>query len=165
MNYNGCDCKKVAIERIEGYRAAAAIFPVVRRVLSEFSGKVYNVKVDRALKEAVGDAGSIYSRMEQRYISIEFCGTDCHQWHTVAYLSRDKALPDGKRLDAAAMIESARKQYADNLARAYEIEDAGTRAEALKNQIEALYKAAEAVVDSVSYEAQDIYGIRRLRFC
>lgn len=148
-----------AQKRIDGYRAAAAAFPTIRKTLESFSGKVYNIKLDRALKEAISDAGHIYVEKKYNHISIEYSPKNCNNWHCLAWLSEADALPDGKRLDAGAMIESAKEKRADLLKEAFELEEAAKHADEIREQLEAWTKTLEKILDPVPREAREIFKL------
>lgn len=155
MYYGSQEDKDRAIEtKIRERREAAALFPEVRKVIEQFDGKVYNVRFDKALRAAVG---KVYTEQRGGRIYIYTLGTGSN-WHHIASLSRED-MKDGKRINAAAFIESARRCREILLKEAYQIERAAEDAPKVKMQIEEIRKTLEAVIKNIPYEVRDIYDL------
>lgn len=152
--------KEEAQRKIDGYKNAASVFPVVRSILAKFDGKVYNCRFDKALKEATGEKGSIYSEKKYNYFHIIFSPAGCHDWHTVASAKIEDCLTDGKRINAEVLTTAARESRAALLKTAYDLEEAGRNYETIQKQIESLEKALSGIMDPIPYEARAIYNIR-----
>lgn len=147
-----------AQKAIDSHRAAAAVFPVVRRVIERFDGKVYNCRLERALKNEISEAGHIYCRKEYSgNISIEYAACNSYGWQCVASIPLSA---DSKRIDARSVIEDMQAIRAEHLKKAFDIEDTGRHIEEIQARIDGLKKALNATIDSISYEARDAYGIR-----
>ena len=97
-----------AKNRIEVYREAAALFPVVKKIVQSFDGKCLNCRLEKALQEATEK--HIYVSKRYRFLEIEYYPMH-HGAHsqTIARISLDK-LPDGKRIPAELIIESLHEQ-------------------------------------------------------
>ena len=152
--------QKKAQKAIDGYRAAAAVFPIVRRVIEQYDGKVYNRRLSEALKAAVGETGSIYAeKKDNNYIEIMYSPRGNYQWQYLLWISAKKALPDGKRIDAAAIVKQLKEKRTDFLRRAYELEDAGRNVDQIQAQLDKWVKALAATLDPIPREAREIYEL------
>lgn len=149
-----------AQRKIDGYRAAAGAFPAVRRVVESYNGKCYNKRLTEALREAIGETGSIYAEKNGNRLSINYSPRGVNAWHLVASVKLADALPDGKRINAAAIVDSMRETRAGLLRRAYEIEETGRNVETIRTQLDAIERELAAVMEPISYEARDLYGLR-----
>lgn len=151
-----------AIAKIKDYRAAAATFPVLREVIKQFDGKVYNIKLDKALKAAFDGAGFVYVHNAEKYIDISFSarGSGSSGYRCILSMPKDKAFSDGKRINAVAMIENARETRAQLLRRAFEIESYSENAEEIKSNIDKMEKALCSYIDAIPYEVRELFDLR-----
>ena len=162
-------CKaEEAQKRIESYRAAAAAFPIVRGVLESFNGKVFNCKIEKALKAAFDGSGFIYIRKqgtgEYEYIEINFSNTgNGSRWNNILWIKAAEALQDGKRLNASACVEALRNKRAELLHNAFVLEEAARNAESIRGELESikadLQKKLIAILGPYSSEARDLFGL------
>lgn len=152
--------KEEAQKKIDGYRAAASLFPVVRSVLEAYNNKVYNCRLDKALKEAASEKGYIYCEKKYNYFHINFSPKNCHEWYTIASVKLEDGLTDGKRIKADVITDAARESRAALLKKAFDLEEAGRNYETIQKQLDALEKAAAGILDPLPYEARDLYNLR-----
>ena len=144
-------------QRIEEYRKAANMAPVLIKVLEAYDNKIFNCKLEKAINEAIPDH-YITARKEYHNINIGFYNHGNHC--TLASIPIDKLI-DGKRIPANIFIESARTRQADHLKRAAEMENAFNNIDSIIDQLKQLNKAIAAVLAPVPYEVQDVYRIIR----
>ena len=151
----------------EIYRKTAAAFPIVRRVIESFNGKCFNCRLNNALKEAISQEipGSyIYcEKKNERALSINYCvpgANGSRGWQSICWIPVEKAFTDGKRINAAAIIDAMREKRAELLKKAYDIEETGRNAESIKAQLEQIKSAYNHIVDSIPYEAREEYKIK-----
>lgn len=151
-----------AQKAIDSHRAAAAAFPVVRRVIERFDGKVYNCRLEQALKSEIGESGSIYCRKEyDGSISIEYTPRGAYSWQCVGSIPLSA---DSKRIDARAVVEDMKDRRADHLKRAFDIEETERHIDEILQQIEGGKRALNRLIDSIPYEVLDAYGIRQTHY-
>lgn len=137
-------------------REAASLFPIVREVVRRFDGKVYNIRFQRALQEAVAGkaAGQIYTHKTDWSITIEWypaAGYDYQQ--TIARMKTARRI-DGTELDAS--LKDCRTALLREAAR---IEEQAAQIDTVKAQIDATEKLLERLRDGLSYPVREIYGL------
>lgn len=133
-------------------RDAAALCIKIKPILQAFDEKVYNVKLERALKEA----GRMYIEKRganNRKIYINACVNN--EWITLAGYD----LPENKRINANEFINSANAYRESLLKEAAEIEAQAAHVETYAAQIETLKKALDGVVSPLNYTIREIYGL------
>lgn len=140
---------------IKEHRDAAALFPAIRKVCAAFDGKVYNVRFTKALREATGARVFTEAKTETIYIYIY---GHAGRWIHLANLSRAD-MADGKRINAAKLIESARICRESHLKKAYELELAAAKADLVKQQLQDLEQLLQAILKDIPYEIRDTYNI------
>lgn len=148
--------KKLARRKAEGYRSITKIMPEVKKIISEFDGKVYNCRFDKALSEKLSEY-CIYSRKRLHFIEIELQAPDLGEWRCIA--QQDTKGETRPRINADDLIESMNEKRADFLKRAYDLEQAIENAEDIKAKIELITKTLEGLTNSLSYEAKDIFNL------
>ena len=136
-------------------RKAAQLFPSVRKVLENFDGKVYNIRLQRAIQEETGD--HIYTEERYNRVYIYIYGTAGRQY-TIAALDRED-MEDGKRINAKKMIESAREYRESHLKKAYQLEQQAAQIITIKEQVKQIEQLLKSVTCKLDYEIRDIYGI------
>ena len=112
-------CEKTAAAN----REAAALFPAIRKVFEAFDGKVFNCRLEKALREATGRRVFVkkcdYNIEVYTYLD-DYRG---NSWYTLAFVKCEE-LKDGKRIPAAAFIDSARSYREKHLKEAAQMEAA-----------------------------------------
>lgn len=152
-NY-GEDANTAIMNRARVYRDAAALFPAIRATAEAFDGKVYNCRFEKALRDNSG----AWICTEKRYKWMEIYIYDHGSRILLASVGLD-CLPDGKRIPADLIIESAREKREGLLKRAADLEAVPAKAQTLQAQFKKLSDMVDALRDSIPYEAQDIYRL------
>lgn len=156
-----------AEQKIDEYRQQANIFATVRPVIESYNGKVYNKRFSEALKQAVSESGYIYSEKgaNGRRFWIHYSPKGHgYNYRTICNMAIDDALTNGKKINAAAILDSMRDTRAELLKKAAELEEVGRHAEEIKAQIEMLENTISAVLAPLSYEARELYEIKVRRY-
>jgi len=169
MIYGSNDERRKHIQnRIDGKKELVKYFPVVKKVVQQFDGKVYNCKLDKALKEATTDEqhpyGAVYCHIAYGgWIEIVAHGCNHGMSESVSILYIAKSdLKDGKRIDAAQWLEHINNNYAGLMKEISGLEhDLETIDDTLK-QIEMLKKQIKTLVEPLSWTTRDAYGISRI---
>lgn len=145
---------KKAMEQAAFLRDCAGLFPALRRVFYEFDGKVFNCKLEKALREATGWHLTAAKRFKWLEVSIYKDG--CQR--TLAQIELAN-LVDEKRIPAALLIESAREKREKMLTEAADIEKSMQQVDLVKQQIDYLTKQINAVMNTLPYSVRDIYNL------
>ena len=155
---------------INSRRQAAEAFPHLRKTLESFDGKVFNCRLEKALRED-GNYWIVELKRSDYCgdrLEIRFCrrttNTTSTDWQYMLGVNLGKATDkapkwDGKRLPAALLIESAAEQRAHLLKEAAAMEEARERVPELTQQIEYMKNQFRALVDSVPYTVARIYNL------
>ena len=156
MYYGTREEKDNAVKTIiEEHRTAAGLFPAVRRVIERFDGKVYNVRFQTALQEET--KRKIYTETRGNFVYI-YIYAACGRQYTLAALQRED-MADGKRINAAKMIESSREYRESHLKKAYKMEQDARRIDEIQKQVADIEKLLKSVVGGLDYQLRDIYSI------
>ena len=123
--------QKELTNRIQSYREVAAQAPTVIKVLKQFDGKVYNVKLDRAMMEATENKIRVY----EQYGYVEIYGTySTNYYHLpLARFSKEKLV--NRRINAEDLIEQVKQHREDYLSKAYNLESMNDQGEQIKQYI------------------------------
>lgn len=145
---------------IEDNRKAAQLFPVIRKVIENFDGKVYNKRLQTALQET---GERLYTEHKVSsyggWVRIYFYG-HCGYEYTLATL-RIEDMQDGKRINAAKMIESARKERESHLKTAYNLEQSMQKVDEIKQQLADIEQLLKAITGKLDYQIIDTYNLPR----
>ena len=162
LNYQTREAQDAAAAReAEERREAAATFPLVREVVQQFAGKVYNCKFEKALQEALRDKapGSIYARKDSYYVNVEYYPAARINGHFTLCSMKIKDLIDGKRIDGKALEESLKARRESLLQEAAAIEEQAANADVYRQQIEDLQRRLEHITGGICYTVRDIYSL------
>ena len=163
LNYQMREAKDAAAAReVEGRREAAATFPLVREVVQQFAGKVYNCKFEKALQEALRDKapGRIYTRKDSYNVNVEYFPAARNNGYSITLCSmKTKDLIDGKRIDGKALEESLKARRESLLKEAAAIEEQAANADVYRRQIEDLQRRLEHITGGICYTVRDIYSL------
>lgn len=155
MNFSTYEEKnKEALKRIESYRNAAALTPAIIKIIRQFDGKVFNCKLDKALREATGNKAGVYKR--DQYVEIYTYYTT--NYYHIVY-ARFKVDQDNKRIDAESLIEQIKKAREDNLKKAYDLENTYNQATNIEAYIRSSIEKIESYCRSLPDDLRDIYNI------
>lgn len=131
---------------IEAYRDAASLTASIKKVVARFDGKVYNIRLQKALQSEV--RANIYCQTRYSLIEIyTYYGNTCEQI-TLACVPLDKGLTD-KRVNADYFIEKLNEQRAFLLKEAYEIEQGIPLIDTYKAQFEVLQEQINNLRESI----------------
>ena len=162
--YYGCSSEETKAEAIQKtvieYRAAAGLFPAIRKVLEQFDGKVFNCRLEKALQEATGRR--LYVKKDGYRVEIYYYGDTYSggcSWISLAMIPVD-SLTDGKRIPAALLIDSARKQREEHLKDAAALEENAGKIPEVKKQIKYFIEQANKLAQALPSELRDVYGIK-----
>lgn len=141
--------------RIESYRAAAAMVPTVIKVLRTFDNKVYNCRLDKALREATENKIGVYN--QYGFISIYATyTTNYHHINLATFRIEDLK---NKRIDAEKLIEQAKTAREQLLKKAYEIETVSGQADNIREYIKQSIDKLESICRSLPDDIREIYNI------
>jgi len=148
--------EKAVQERAEAYRAAADLFPIVRKTAEEFDGKMFNCRFEKALQEKYR---RIFVTRRYEYIEITaYPGTKGNTLITLVHLNQSDLI-DGKRVPGKLIIERAREKREELLKAAAKMEHDAADAEEKRRQLDYLKNQIDSIRDSICYEIQDLYGL------
>jgi hypothetical protein len=176
MFYGSAEEKKDHImEKVANMRTAAAQVNRVKEVVRQFDGKVYNKKFDDAIAALTDDDYRFYSYNQYGWFYIQFCprhtsynatlsimtAYSCKADDYIKMQTREECkVFDGKRINAAAMIERLNTERAALLKEAFELETAARDIEKTLEQISALKHAVNGIIDALPWPIRDTYGIK-----
>lgn len=146
----------------KAHREAAALFPQIRKVFESFDGKVYNCRLEKALQESTGRR--IYTQKTGYTLSVYLYLPDYrgNSEYTIAVI-KTAELVDGKRIPAAALIESARQHREEHLQQAALLESAPDTMPETAQRIRYFIDQANKLIDSLPYSVREMYGISPAR--
>ena len=153
--YSREDQDKAAAALIKERREVASLFPAVRKVFEQFDGKCFNCRVPKALSEAAGKRICAEWRGDFLDFYHYSYGGRCY-W--IARIGR-KDMPDGKRLDAKKLIESASACRTELLKGAADLERISEQVDSIKDQLKQLEKTVDSIVNDIPWEAREIWNL------
>lgn len=152
-----------AAERfIKECRECAALFPVLRRVILKFDGKVYNKRFGDALQAE-----------NNRLHCEKKTGANCERIGVYYYTESGDMryvmwcpISEDKRINAADMIQNAAEKRAEILQEAAHMEEIIPTIETRKQQIDILKRQFSALLDDLTYTERDIFNFNyQVRNC
>lgn len=153
--YDNEERRKAITDHIAKLRDIAALYPVIVPVITKFDNKIYNVRFKNAIHEAASSS-KYYVFTEKRLNYIEIYVYDRGSQFTLAQVTIDD-MPDGKRIPAEKLIDSARNKREELLRRAYELENIDIKQVLDQlNQAKALYNS---IYEGLPYKFIDVYHI------
>ena len=159
MSYYDNEERRAMIEEhIKKLRDIAGLYPLIMPIIRDFDNKVYNIRFKKALSDACSGTGR-YVCSEKRYKYIEIYIYDRGSQYTLAQCAIDD-MPDGKRIPADKLLESARKKRAQLLKDAYALENTDI-SQTLK-QLNNLISTYNTIYDSLPWEFRSVYGINHI---
>ena len=143
MRYEG----KEGMERlIEANREGAQLIPSIKKVVTRFDGKVYNIRLQKALQAEIRD--NIYCQVRYSIIEIYTYYGNSYEQITLACVPLDKGLTD-KRINADVFIDYLNEKRAELLKEAYEIEQGIPLIDTYKAQFEVLQEQINNLRESI----------------
>lgn len=147
-----------AAERyIQECRAAAGLFPALRRVLLAFDGKIYNKRFETALQ---GEIGRIYAEKKtngDRQVLNVWYYSESGEYMTLLWCD----LSSDKRIKAADLIQAAAVKRAEYLKNADHMAQIIPTIETRRQQIELLKNQLAGVLYDLTYTEKDIFGLHQ----
>ena len=153
--YDNEERRKAINDYVAKLRDIAALYPVIVPVINKFDNKIYNVRFKNALSEA-SSSSKYHVFTEKRFNYMEIYVYDRGSQYTLAQVTIDD-MPDGKRIPAEKLIDSARNKREELLRRAYELENIDIKQVLSQlNQAKALYNS---IYERLPYKFIDVYHI------
>ena len=149
------DRKKDLDSRIESYRQAAAMVPTVIKVLRAFDKKVYNCRLDKALREATDNKIGVYN--QYGFISIYATYTTNYNHINLATFRLEDLI--NKRIDAEKLIEQVKAARESLLNKAYTIETTAQQADNIREYIKQSIEKLESICKGLPDDIREIYNI------
>jgi hypothetical protein len=141
--------------RIDSYRAAAAMVPTVIKVLRSFDNKVYNCRLDKALREATDNNIGVYN--QYGFISIYATYTTNYNHINLATFRLEEL--ENKRIDSDKLIEQVKTAREQLLKQAYDIETLSEQADSIREYIRQSIDKLESICRSLPNDIREIYNI------
>lgn len=141
--------------RIESYRQAAAHVPQIIKTLKQFDGKVYNCRLDKALREATNGKVGVYN--QYGFISIYACYTT--NYHHINFATFRIEDLKNKRIDAEKLIEQVKAARESLLDKAYKIETYSEQADNIREYVKQSIEKLESICKSLPDDIREIYNI------
>ena len=144
------------------HREAAALFPAIRKTFEAFDGKVLNCRLEKALQESTGRR--VYVKKSDYSVEVYTYVSDYHgySWYSLAHIKSEE-MKDGKRIPAAALINSARNYREQHLKDAAKLEDAPDTVPETIQHIKYFVEQANKLIADLPYSVRDIYHIQTAR--
>ena len=98
------DANKAAQTRANAYRNAAGYINTVAQIIRQFDGKVYNCRLDKALKEAT--EGRVFCNRNQYLFEIYTYPESHYSFHIGLANIKAEDLTEGKRIPADKIIKT-----------------------------------------------------------
>lgn len=142
---------------ILSYEKFIEVYPIIKEVINRFKGKVYNVRFNDALKNAIGEKGYIYSQKKERFIQVNFSDKE-GSYITVVHVLLEN-LTD-KRIDADLFITSLDEHRTDYCKRLNRIDEELPNIERYKKQLSDLNELARNIYHSIPTELVDAFRVK-----
>ena len=157
MFYGKEEQKKAIKARAELLRTVAGYYRDIVKVYKQFDGKVYNCRLEKALREATDNKVMIHNYAN----SIEVHHYERGETFILTWIKKED-LKDGKRIDAEFWIKSARERREKNLTEAYELEKAADDLDNIISQLKQLKSTYNAIADGLPYYVRSACNINHL---
>lgn len=169
MYYTNPEREKDALQEAQSLRLAASQISKIKKVISDFDGKIYNCRFDEAINKLRNENIVIGSYVDS-YGYFNIYVSDRHSANNITLLRCKKAtkgeerpyFTDAKRIKADAMIEQLNYKYGELLKSASEIEETVKNIKNKINQLESLKKAMNAIISTIPAEVANIYRINHI---
>lgn len=165
------DAIKRTLADIQGMEEANSVLPVVRKVMRDFDGKVFNCRLEKALKEALPDHRIYVSTSYETIIEINFHPDHgSNNWITLLsghkttakYYDPEKSfLTPEKRIDAAKALDLIEAKRVERLKRINEYKIFLENEQQIMQQLSILYKQIGTITATIPYTMRDYFGINR----
>lgn len=141
---------------IQEYRNAAALTRQIIPVIKNFDNKCFNIRLQNAIQEKT--QARVYC--QKRYTIFEiYIYNNTYNQITLCNIQQADAFSDGKRINAAAIIEGLNEKYQDLLKRAYDLENELQQVELYAAALESLKDQIEKIEKNLSYQIRDNFHL------
>lgn len=151
------EANEAARKRAEQYREATTLIPTINKVLKDFNNKVYNCRLEKALKEATNNR--VYCNRSEYSLQIYTYPEGNYSHHITLASVKTEDLPEGKRIPADKLIESTHSYREKYLSLAYDIESKIDQMAEVTAYIEQTKNKLETFCRSFNTDLRDIYNI------
>lgn len=151
------EAHEAARNRAQDYRSATYLIPTVIKILNQFDNKVYNCRLEKALKEATNNR--VFCDKSQYSLQIYTYPEGSYSHHITLASVKTEDLPEGKRIPADKLIESTHSYREKYLALAFDIESNINQMAQVTAYIEQTKNKLEAFCRSFNTDLRDIYNI------
>lgn len=141
--------------RIESYRSAAALAPIVIKVIKTFDNKVYNCRLDKAIREATDNKIGVYNQ----YGFISIYATYTTNYHHINLATFRLEELENKRIDADKIIGQVKAARENLLKKAYQIETTAQQADNIREYIRQSIEKLESLCRDLPDDIREIYNI------
>lgn len=148
---------KEAQRRADNYRTATAYIPTISKIIKDFDNKVYNCRLEKALKEATENR--VFCDKNGYTLEIYTYPKNGYSYRVTLAKIPIKDLKDGKRIPADKILKSFQEHRETLLKKAYEIETQIDQMQYVKAYIEQTKEKLEKYCRSFNTDIRDIYGI------
>lgn len=142
--------------QINEYREAAALTRQIIPVIRKFDNKVFNKRLQAAIQDKTG--ARVYCNKHYTLFEI-FIYNNTYNQITLCNIKQTDAFTDGKRINAAAIIEGLNIKYQDLLKRAYDLENELQQVELYAAALESLKNQIEKITSNMSYQIKDNFDL------
>lgn len=149
------DQRKDLNNRIQSYRNAANLAPVIIKVLKQFDGKVFNCRLDKALREATNNEIGVYNQ----YGFISIAGHYTNNYHQITLATFKKEDLKNNRIEAEKIIEQVIAKREELLKKAYNVETYAEQADNIREYVRQSIEKLESICRALPDDIRDIYNI------
>lgn len=150
------EMQKKAAAKVASYRNIAALYPTLAKAIKKWDKKCYNKRFAEDIREET--AARIFTDKNASGYLFVYLYDDFNQQRTIATLKPEQWINE-KRLDAAALLESARSYRERYLKDAYALEQFAPQAETIRSYIEELQARIKSIKGSIPYETREIFAL------
>lgn len=148
---------KEAQQRAVAYRTATNLIPAITKVVKDFDGKVYNCRLEKALKAATDN--EVFCSKNDYCLEIYTYQRHGYSHRIALAYVKAEDLTEGKRIPAEKIIESLKDHRENLLKRAYDIDTNMDQMPQVKEYIRQTKEKLEAFCRSFPDDLRDIYGL------
>lgn len=149
------DQKKDLDSRIESYRRVAGYTPAIVKILKQFDGKVFNCRLDKAIREATDNEIGVYKRYGFIYISGHYMSN----YHEITLAAFKEDELQNKRINAEKIIEQVITAREELLKKAYSVETYAAQADNIREYVKQSIEKLESICRALPDDIRDIYNI------
>ena len=150
------DGKAKTETQINEYREAAALTRQIIPVIKSFDNKCFNKRLQNAIQEKT--KSRVYCGKRYSIFEIYIYNSSYNQI-TICNIKQADAFTDGKRINAAAIIEGLNIKYQDLLKKAFDLENELQQVELYAAALESLKNQIEKITSKMSYQIKDNFDL------